>query len=298
MALMRKYALKENYVQVPNATAKAVEINLSLQALGLITNIWSYNVETWELHKTELYKRYVKNKKTSVSSAWDELVELNYIIEFKYRRGKSWEYVYIYRIEPFTEEEKEQILVDCVEEYGVSSTSDFQLLKFNSSFSTVQNQHISNIKEKKNNIKEILRVEEEEEGGVPLSELVMYLIQNGIDEKNAIKFENRLLSTKLKGYTKELCLQAIDLSLIDFEKGIADEPYLWAVGKLERLLDDRLKMVKPTKPKKQISRTLKKEIVPEWFKQDEQIPEQLSPKKQREFAERRRRLLESLGQVD
>ena len=165
MAKMKKYALKEKYVQVPNETAHAVEKRtpekdqLSLQALGLIVNLWSYNVEEWELHKTELYKRYARNKKTSVTSAWDELVEANYIIEFKYREGKSWEYVYIYRIEPFSEEERKQILAESVEEYGVSSTSDFQQLKINSSFSTVQNQHISNRPEKKkdlkkNNIKE------------------------------------------------------------------------------------------------------------------------------------------------
>lgn len=166
MALMKKIALKEKYVQVPNETAKAVEAKykdgeliennyISLQALGLITNLWSYDVEKWELHKTELYKRYLKNRKTSVTSAWNELVEANYIIEFKHRIGKAWEYVYIYRIEPFSEAEKEAVLLECVDEYKVSSTSDFQQLKFNSSLSTVQNTHISNEKEKQDLKKEI-----------------------------------------------------------------------------------------------------------------------------------------------
>lgn len=159
MAKMKKYQLEKNYVQVPNDTAKAVENEISLQALGLIVNLWSYNVEVWELHKTELYKRFAKNKKTSVSNAWDELVEAKYIIEFKYRDGKKWDYVYIYRIEPFTTLEIEKIMAECVEEYGVESTSDFQLLKMSNPNCTPQNVHISNIKTKQektkqNNIKE------------------------------------------------------------------------------------------------------------------------------------------------
>ena len=156
---MQKVALKEKYVQIPNETAKAVEIKaanpISLTALGLITNLWSYDVEKWELHKTELYKRFAKNKKTAVSNAWDELVETNYIIEFKFRVGSSWEYVYIYRIEPFSKTEKEELLAQCVELYRVDSTSDFQLLKMGSSKRGVQNQHISNEQPNQDNIKEI-----------------------------------------------------------------------------------------------------------------------------------------------
>jgi hypothetical protein len=146
---MKKVALKNNYVQVPNSTAKAVEgdvADLSLQALGLIVNLWSYDVGKWKLNKTELYKRYGMNKKTSVSTAWDELLAANYMIEFKYRLGKSWEYMYFYRVIAFSVEEKEAILQECADEIGVSSTSDFQQLKLGSSKCTVQNQHISNEK--------------------------------------------------------------------------------------------------------------------------------------------------------
>src|SRR5690606_24152211 len=85
--------------------------DISLQALGLLTNIMSYP-ETWELRKTELYKRYKKNKETSVSNAWKELVEHGFIIECKIRDGKKWDYNYYIRLVPFTEEEKEQIRND------------------------------------------------------------------------------------------------------------------------------------------------------------------------------------------
>lgn len=145
MALMKKIALKDQYVQVPNETAKACQSTLSLQAVGLLVNLWSYDIETWELHKTELYNRFVKNKETSVRNAWDELVAANYIIEFKYRVGKKWEYEYLYRITPFSEEEKEEQLAECVELTGVSSTLDFQDLKKKTSKCTPQNHDISNI---------------------------------------------------------------------------------------------------------------------------------------------------------
>jgi hypothetical protein len=138
-----KYALRERYVQIPNATAQAVENKISLQALGLLVNLWSYP-ETWELHKTELYKRYLKNKKTSVSSAWDELVEANYIIEFKYRVGRNYKYEYIYNIEPLTEEQKNEVLKMKADELNLDMTEDFLELKNNTRKTTVVNPQLIN----------------------------------------------------------------------------------------------------------------------------------------------------------
>lgn len=108
MGKIFKVQLENQYTQVPNTTVKAVEKEISLQALGLLVNIMSY-AETWELHKTELYKRYAKNKKTSVMSAWDELVKASYIIECRIRVGKKWDYHYFVRLQPFAELEKEEI---------------------------------------------------------------------------------------------------------------------------------------------------------------------------------------------
>jgi hypothetical protein len=153
MAMMKKIPLKDQYVQVPNKTAKAVESGLSLQALGLIVNLWSYDVEKWELFKTELYKRFSQNKETSVRTAWQDLMDHNYLIEFKFRDGRSWDYVYYYRIEPFTEEEKIEILHAANEEYGEISTLDFKDPKKETSKRTPQNQDISNNRLKKNKLK-------------------------------------------------------------------------------------------------------------------------------------------------
>lgn len=182
---MRKRPYEKNYVQILNETARAVEEKnnpnpISLEALGLLVNLWSYDVTSWDLHKTELYKRYAKNKKTSVGSAWDELVEAKYIHEFKFRNGRKWEYIYYYRPEPFSKSEIQEIEAEIVEEYRLSSTSDFQQLKFNTPNSTVQNTHIRN----KEHTQEKLKKEKPKKKDSSLAEIeITPNIVNDDDEK-------------------------------------------------------------------------------------------------------------------
>ena len=114
---------------------------ISLQALGLLVNLLSYEEredervdgKDWELHKTELYKRFGKNKENSVRSAWNDLVESGYIIEFKYRVGNKWDYVYFVRKTPFSPEEKAEILDNAEKEFGEIWGLDFQDLKMKTS---------------------------------------------------------------------------------------------------------------------------------------------------------------------
>jgi len=94
--------------------------------------------------------------------------------------------------------------------------------------------------------------EEEEPRVREASELVKYLIEHQIEENNAVIFEKKLLESNLENYTHEQCLKAIDLSLIDFEKGHCVQPYKWAVGKLERILDGRIKVAKEKKKKRTV----------------------------------------------
>lgn len=111
----------DNHIVLPVATAQAVQENskkpISLEALGLLVNLLSYP-STWELHKTELYKRFAKHGERSVKAAWNDLMNANYIIEFRYRSGKKYEYVYYFRKVPFTDEEKAEILANAENEYG------------------------------------------------------------------------------------------------------------------------------------------------------------------------------------
>ncbi|MGF9893333.1 hypothetical protein ABEX78_32385 [Priestia megaterium] len=111
----------DNSIQVPIETAQAVQKNrettISLEALGLLVNLASYPTK-WELNKTELYKRFAKHGERSVRAAWNSLMDANYIIEFKYRVGKKYEYVYYFRKFPFSEEERAEILEEAAKEYG------------------------------------------------------------------------------------------------------------------------------------------------------------------------------------
>jgi hypothetical protein len=137
MAKAKRRTFEKQYLQVPNETATAPEVktiteSISLEALGLIVNICSYS-EEWELHKTELYKRFANNKRTSVSNAWKELTEANYIFEYKYRDGKKWEYVYLYDITPYTSEQIEILRQEALDEHEEIWDVDFAHPKMDSS---------------------------------------------------------------------------------------------------------------------------------------------------------------------
>ncbi|MBS4203689.1 hypothetical protein [Lederbergia citrea] len=90
--------------------------SLSLQAIGLLSNLTSMP-DSWTIYKTELYKRYAKNGRTSVQNAWNELVKNNYVVQLRRRVGKKFEYVYYHSQEKFTHkdikdiEKKESCLV-------------------------------------------------------------------------------------------------------------------------------------------------------------------------------------------
>ncbi|MEC2075858.1 hypothetical protein [Metabacillus fastidiosus] len=111
----------EYSISVPVETAQAVQENrenpISLEALGLLVNLLSYPTN-WELYKTELYKRFAKHGERSVRTAWKDLMNANYIVEFKYRVGSKYEYVYYFRKVPFTDEEKAEILANAEKEFG------------------------------------------------------------------------------------------------------------------------------------------------------------------------------------
>jgi hypothetical protein len=69
--------------------------------------------------------------------------------------------------------------------------------------------------------------------------LVSFLLPRYYHLENILKFENRLLKEGITGYTYDDVIKAIDLSLIDCQEGTCSEPFIWAVGKLKRLLDSK-----------------------------------------------------------
>lgn len=91
---------KKGYESINRDMLQDVD-NLSLQAIGLLCNLSSMP-DSWTIYKTELYKRYARNGRTSVQNAWDELVENNYIVQFRKRNGRKFDYYYYFSQEKFT----------------------------------------------------------------------------------------------------------------------------------------------------------------------------------------------------
>lgn len=104
---IKRYSKHKGYESLPRELLQNTD--LSLESIGLIANISSYP-DTWILRKTELQKRFPKNKRTVIDRIWDELVENNYIIQFRKRTGKSYEYRYFYNVEPFKLDEIQELL--------------------------------------------------------------------------------------------------------------------------------------------------------------------------------------------
>lgn len=265
MAIMQKHKQEKNYVEIPNKTAKAPEKktpeqSISLQALGLIVNLWSYDIEKWELYKTELYKRFTNNKATSVTSAWAELVEAKYILEYKVRIGKKNDYIYFYNIVPFTETEIAEYNAQVLEEYGDFSALDFQDLKIRTSFSEPQNQELLNTKEKKDFKKEKINKKNIKLASLEDMNSVDALLKSIFPETPFDEIKNRMIEDAKKGEV-----------LIDTKNRYQ--------GFLNSRLEDWIRSKRPNRPYTRSNSSARKEILPDWF-DEENEPSKPSETKQ------------------
>lgn len=109
---------------------------LSLQAIGLLCNLQSYP-EDWEIHKTELYNRYEKNGRRQIQNAWNELVDSNYIVQFKVYNGNKLDYFYYFSVYPITENQIKEL----EKKHNSESLKRLDLKEKNT---TVQNEQYSN----------------------------------------------------------------------------------------------------------------------------------------------------------
>jgi hypothetical protein len=111
-------------------------------------------------------------------------------------------------------------------------------------------------------------LKEEEEEDIH-SELISFLISKEITLENALQFENRLLRDGLSGYTYDQVIDSIEWSLQQFLKGQCNEPYVYAVGRLQRVLDGKVTDI-ANKPKNKTTKKkpVRTEKLPDWFKED------------------------------
>lgn len=98
---IKKFTKRKGFESIPRELLQSKE--LTLEAIGLLCNLQSYP-ENWVLHKTELRKRFI-NKEKVVDRIWDELVSHGYIMQFRKRVGKKYEYQYFFNVEKFTLDE-------------------------------------------------------------------------------------------------------------------------------------------------------------------------------------------------
>lgn len=128
MSAIKKYTGKhKGYESVSREMLQDKE-NLSLQAIGLLAHIQSLP-DTWTINKTELYKRFSKNGRRSVQNAWNELIENNYVLQFRKRAGKKFDYTYYYSHEKFSKEDIKE--VEMIEECSVWDGRASVTLKMN-----------------------------------------------------------------------------------------------------------------------------------------------------------------------
>jgi hypothetical protein len=86
--------------------------DLSLEARGLLAYMESMP-DIYTFHKTQLYRCFEKNKKTSVERIWNELLDAGFIIAYSKGIAPKKEYEYLFTHEGFSEQE----LFELNEEY-------------------------------------------------------------------------------------------------------------------------------------------------------------------------------------
>lgn len=223
---VKNYSKDKGYEIIPRSLLQ--HERLSLQAIGLLCNLQSYP-EDWEIHKTEVYKRFPKNGKTSVANAWEELVEEKYIIQFRKRNGKKWEYIYYFNLEPFTDEqvkELEEKLNAKAMSFRFSEAQKSEVLSFR--FSEPQNgnpkmgtskpeSNIIHIKE--NTHKHITQeqktqkeIEEEDYINTPLEKMSYKVLKDFLKEKQIDKNDIQLIIEQLENNNIR------DFTLLDIQK--------------------------------------------------------------------------------
>jgi len=277
MAIMRKHKQEKDYVEIPNKTALAPETrtpekSISLQALGLIVNIWSYDVTNWELHKTQLYERFEYNKETSVKSAWNDLIEAKYILEYKVRVNGKNDYEYIYNIVPFTDAEIEMYNAEILDTYGNFAGLDFQDLKNKTSKAGPQKPEILKTKEKKDLKKEKLNKKNNKLAS--------------LDDMNSVDLI-------LKKIFPEVPFDEIKNKLID--DASRDEVLIDTKNRYQGLLNSRIEDWKRSKSHNKPYSPLKtnrKELLPEWF--DDELEPNTAVKQVNEISDEEKAELEEL----
>lgn len=316
-----------DFAQIHNAPLQS-DLD-SLQSIGLLAHLMSLP-ESWEIHKTQLHKKFTRR---TVDSAWKELAEKGYIVGFDiYVSGRKKSF-YSVSDQPFTINLFKEVIeahIEDLERKLIRNNISYTLKTIKpmpgnileipeklaetynkdekeSNVQNVQQSNAQNVQYKMNSTERTYinidlkntdletKKEEEEE----TSSIINFLINKDIPEKNAIQFAKRVIELSLTGYTKEDIMRALSLAYDDFKKGKCNELYLWAAGKLQRILEaktlDKIENnAKESKKSFGNRKIIKKDIVPAWMQENKEDQEQKYSTN--DFEEEKKRLEAELQQ--
>lgn len=124
---IKRYSKHKGYESLPRELLQSKD--LSLEAIGLLCNLASYP-DNWVLRKTEIRTRF-KNGKKAVDRIWDELVFENYLIQFRKRVGRGYEYRYFFTVEQFKKSDVQELLLLNFENNFVLYHKEMKKVNFN-----------------------------------------------------------------------------------------------------------------------------------------------------------------------
>lgn len=105
---IKNYSKSKGYESLPRELLQSEE--LPLEAIGLLCSLQSLP-ENWVIKKTNLHKRFL-NKKSSIDRIWNLLVENGYVIQFRKRVQKKYDYQYFFNLNKFSFEETQELFKD------------------------------------------------------------------------------------------------------------------------------------------------------------------------------------------
>jgi hypothetical protein len=144
MAVIKRIKSSQ-YAQIHNEPLQSLE---DIRAIGVLSHLMSLP-EDWEIHKTQLYKKFGR---AAITHGLKELEEKGYFLSIQYRDGKMNYYMYYISDVPFTNEEVEDILKElgdqCTNLISVSS-------RFDGILSSVENRQLTTNSSQQTSTKEI-----------------------------------------------------------------------------------------------------------------------------------------------
>lgn len=82
---------------------------LTFRDIGLLSHLASHDTNNFTIYKTALYNRHEKESRSVVTKAWNNLMSCGYIVQYRKRSGKTYDYQYVFSTMAFSLEDLQEI---------------------------------------------------------------------------------------------------------------------------------------------------------------------------------------------